>query len=139
MRPSEKLGVIVLANGYDTDVVSYANQILAVLGPVIAKAVEKPKSQPVADPSWSKYVGTYTWKHADSEILIIDGQLTMISPEAAGAWQSRVKLIPVGPDTFRQNGGPNNGELLKFEVDQNGIVNKFWSGTYYKLRKKTVE
>jgi hypothetical protein len=84
-------------------------------------------------------VGTYTWKHADSEILIIDGQLTMISPEATNAWESRVKLTPVGPDTFRQNGGGNNGELLKFEVDQSGMANKFWAGTYYKLRKKTGE
>lgn len=137
--PSQKLGVIVLANGYDTEVLSYANEILTVLGPVIGKALEKPKSQPVADPSWSKYVGIYTWKHSDTEILIIDGQLTMISPEATSAWESRVKLTPVGPETFRQNGGPNNGELLKFEVDQNGVATRFWSGTYYKIRKKKGE
>ena len=137
MLPSQKLGVIVLANGYDTEVLSYANQILAVLGPVIGKAVEKTKPQTVADPGWSKYVGTYTWKHSDTEVLIIDGQLTMISPDATSAWESRVKLTPVGTDTFRQNGGGNNGELIEFEVDQNGIATRFWSGTYYKLRKKT--
>ena len=137
MLPLQKLGVIVLANGYDTEVLSYATEILSVLGPVIGKAIEKPKSQPVADPSWSKYVGVYAWKQSDTEILIIDGQLTMISPEATNAWESRVKLTPVGPDTFRQNGGPNNGELLKFEVDQNGGAIRFWSGTYYKIRKKT--
>ena len=139
MRPPQKLGVIVLANGYDTEVTSYANQVLNVLSPVIAKAVEKPKPQPVADPTWSKYVGTYTWKHSDTDILIIDGQLTMISPDAANAWESRVKLTPIAPDTFRQNGGGNNGELIKFDVDQNGIVNKFWSGTYYKIRKTTAK
>lgn len=139
MLPSQKLGVIVLANGYDTEVLSYANQILAVLGPVLAKAVEKSKPQPAADQSWSRYVGTYTWKHADTEVLIIDGQLTMISPDAPNAWDSRVKLTPVGPDTFRQNSGGNNGELIKFDVDQNGTATRFWSGTYYKVRKKTGE
>jgi D-alanyl-D-alanine carboxypeptidase len=137
MLPSQKLGVIVLANGYDTDVLSYANEMLSVLGPVVAKAIEKPKAPPVADPSWSKYVGTYTWKHAESEILIIDGQLTMIAPDAANAWESRVKLTPVGPDTFRQNGGPNNGELLRFDLDEDGIANRLWSGTYYRVRRKT--
>jgi len=139
MLPSQKLGVIVLANGYDTEVLSYANQILAVLYPAIGKAVEKTKPQPAADPSWSKYVGTYSWKHVDTEILIVDGQLTMISPDAANAWESRVKLTPVGPDIFRQNGGANNGELIKLDLDGNGIATRFWSGTYYKLRKKTAE
>lgn len=139
MLPSQKLGVIVLANGYDTEVLSYANQILAVLGPVIDKAVQKTKPQPVADPSWSKYVGTYAWKHSDTEILIINGQLTMISPDATNAWDSRVKLTPVGPNTFRQSGGGNNGELIKFDVNQDGIATRFWSGTYYKVRKKTGE
>lgn len=139
MLPSQKLGIIVLANGYDTEVLSYANQILAVLGPVIDKAVQKTKPQPVADPSWSKYIGTYAWKHSDTEILIIDGQLTMISPDATNAWDSRVKLTPVGPNTFRQSGGGNNGELIKFDVNQDGIATRFWSGTYYKVRKKTGE
>lgn len=136
MLPAEKIGVIVLANGYDTDVLSYADEMLSVLGPVIAKATEQPRLAPVADPAWSKYLGTYTWKHSDSQILVVDGQLTMISPEAANAWHSRVTLTPVGPGTFRQNGGANDGELLKFNIDPSGLAMRFWSGTYYKVRKQ---
>jgi CubicO group peptidase (beta-lactamase class C family) len=139
MLPSEKLGVIVLANGYDTDVLAYANEILATLGPVIAKIAEKPKPQAVSDPSWSKYVGTYSWKHADAEILILDGQLAMITPDAASPWESRVMLTPVAADTFKQHGGPNDGELLKFEVDATGKAVRFWSGTYYRMRKESTE
>jgi CubicO group peptidase (beta-lactamase class C family) len=139
MLPSQKLGVIVLANGYDTDVLAYASEILRTLGPVIAKAVEKPKPQPVADPSWSNFVGTYTWKHADAEILIIDGQLTMMVPDAANPWESRVTLTPVGRDTFKQHGGPNDGELLKFDVDASGRATRFWSGTYYRVRKEMAD
>src|SRR5215472_300787 len=139
MLPSEKLAVIVLANGYDTDVLAYANEILATLGPVIAKVAEKPMPQAVSDPSWSKYVGIYSWKHADAEILILDGQLAMITPDAASPWESRVMLTPVTADTFKQHGGPNDGELLKFEVDATGKAVRFWSGTYYRMRKESTE
>ncbi|MGI8742856.1 MAG: hypothetical protein ACR2NN_09860 [Bryobacteraceae bacterium] len=93
--PAEKFGVIVLTNGYDSEPTYYVNQALSIAGPAIAKATARPKPAPVADPAWSKYTGTYTWKHVDAEILVVDGELIMIAADAANPWGSRVRLTPV--------------------------------------------
>ena len=111
------------------------NQAFTIAGPAIARAVERPKPAPVADPGWSKYVGTYTWKHVEAEIMVVNGELTMIVPDATNPWESRVRLAPVGPNTFRMSGGGNDGELLKFEVDETGAATKFTAGSYYRIRK----
>lgn len=134
--PAEKFGVVVLINGYDSDPTYYVNEALNIMGPAIAKATARPKNKPVADPAWSKYTGTYTWKHVDSDILIADGELIMISPESANPWDSRVRLTPVGPDTFKMHGGSMDGELLKFDVNQAGRATKLTAGSYYRLRKQ---
>jgi D-alanyl-D-alanine carboxypeptidase len=135
MVPAEKLGVIVLINGYDADPLFYVNQALKIVGPAIAAATQTEKQTHVADPGWPRYVGTYTWKHVDAQVLIVNGELTMIIPDAANVWESRVRLTPVGPHTFRMNGGGNNGELLKFEVDGSGVVTGMIAGSYYRSRK----
>ena len=134
--PAEKWGVIVLINGYDADTVYYVNQAMSMLGPAIAHATAKPKPEPsAADPSWQKYAGTYEWKHVEAQIMIAGGELIMISPEAANPWESRIRLTPAGPNTFRMHGGGNDGELLKFEMDPNGRVTRFTAGSYFRVRK----
>lgn len=133
--PAEKFGVIVLINGYDADPTYYVNQAMSILGPAIAKATARPKPAPVADPSWSKYVGTYSWKHVETQILIADGELIMISPDSASPWTSRIRLTPAGPNTFKMNGGGNDGELLKFEVDANGKVTRLDASSYFRVRE----
>jgi CubicO group peptidase (beta-lactamase class C family) len=133
--PAEKFGVIVLINGYDSEPTYYVNEALTILAPAFAKANARPKPVSVADPTWSKYVGTYTWKHVDADILIADSELIMISPESANPWDSRVRLTPVGPNTFKMHGGSQDGELLHFDLDSSGKVTKFIAGSYYRIRK----
>jgi D-alanyl-D-alanine carboxypeptidase len=134
--PDEKLGVIVLINGYDADPLVYVNQAFAIAGPAIARATERPRPAPSADPQWSKYIGTYTWKHIDAKIMVLDGELTMIAPDATAPWESRVRLTPVGLHTFKMTGGSADGELLKFEVDESGRATKLTAGSYYRIRKQ---
>lgn len=134
--PAEKFGVIVLMNGYDSDPTYYVNQALSIMGPAIAKATARPKPATAADPSWTQYTGTYEWKHVEAQIMIADGELIMISPEAATPWESRVRLTPVGPHTFKMTGGANDGELLQFDVDQTGAATRFTAGSYYRIRKR---
>ena len=136
MSIGEKVGVIVLINGYDADPVLYVNQAFTIVAPAIQKATERPKATPNADPGWSKYVGTYSWKHVDSEILVVNGELVMIVADASNPWESRVRLAPVAAQTFKMIGGANDGELLKFEVDENGSATKFTAGGYYRIRKR---
>lgn len=133
--PADKFGVIVLINGYDADPLFYVDQAFAIVGRAVVRATETPKPASVADPAWSKYVGTYTWKHVDVEIMVLNGELTMIVPDADNPWESRVRLTPVGPHTFKMIGGGNSGELLKFDVDATGTATKLTAGSYYRNRK----
>lgn len=135
MAPAEKIGVIVLTNANDGDPLRYVNQAFAIVGPAIARAAEVPKKTPVVDPMWQKYAGTYTWKHTDVQIMVLNNELTMIVLEAENPWDSKVTLQPVGPHTFRMTGGSSSGELLKFDVDSAGRVRRLTAGNYYRLRK----
>lgn len=113
MSIGEKVGVIVLINGYDADPLLYVNQAFTIVAPAIQKATERPKATPNDDPGWSKYVGTYSWKHVDSEILVVNGELVMIVAEAANSWDSRVRLAPVAAHTFKMIGGANDGYRIR--------------------------
>jgi D-alanyl-D-alanine carboxypeptidase len=132
--PVTKMGAIVLSNAYDADPRAYVDQAFAIVGPALARATEKPRVAPSPDPGWAKYVGTYTWKHADVQILILGGELFLIVPEAANPWDSKVRLAPVGPHTFKMIGGSGSGELLKFELDAGGRVTRLVAGSYYRVR-----
>ena len=79
-------------------------------------------------PRLVEYVGTYTWKHVDVEIMVLNGELTMIVPDAANPWEARVRLTPIGPRTFRMVGGSNSGELLTFDVDATGTRDETHGG-----------
>jgi CubicO group peptidase (beta-lactamase class C family) len=130
----DKLGVIVLINGYDADPMFYVNEAFSIVGRAVAAVTTQPKPTLATYPVWQQYVGTYTWKHVDVQILIIGGELTMIVPDASNPWDSRVRLKPVGPHTFKMAGGSMDGELLKFEVDSSGKVTKLTAGSYYRIR-----
>lgn len=131
-----RLGVIVLSNGYDTDPLMYVNQAFTIVGPAVAQAkAPDTTAPPAADPRWSAYVGTYTWKHVDVEVLVLGHELTMIVPDADNPWESRVTLKPAGPHTFRMAGGAATGELLTFEMGPNGNAVSLTAGNYYRVRK----
>jgi D-alanyl-D-alanine carboxypeptidase len=134
--PATKIGVIVLSNAYDADPRAYVDQAFAIVGAALAKATETPRPAPSADPAWARYVGTYTWKHADVQILMLGGELTLIVPEATNPWESRVRLTPMGPHTFRMIGGSASGELLRFELDPAGKVTRLFIGSAYRVRKE---
>ena len=90
IAPANKLAVIVLTNANDGEPGRYVDQAFTILNPAIALATRAAKKTPVADPAWKKYVGTYTWKHSDIQILVLNGELTMIVPESDSPWDSRM-------------------------------------------------
>lgn len=141
MAPADKLAVIVLTNANDGDPGRYVDQAFALLTPAVAKARAVPKPTPAGDPAWEKYVGTYTWKHSDIQVLVLNGELTMITPEADNPWESRWTLKPAGPHQFRVapsagyvGSGPT-GDLLTFEVDAQGRAKRVGTANFYWLRK----
>ena len=136
IAPAQKLGVIVLTNANDGDLFRYNDQAFVLLNPAVAKAVAPPDTPKVADAAWQQYVGRYAWKFAEMQIQILNGELTLIVPEADNPWDGRLILKPVRAHTFRMVApgftyGPI-GELLTFEMDGKGKVarvrtpNSYW-------------
>ena len=141
IAPADKLAVIVLTNANDGDPGRYVDQAFALLTPAVAKATAAPKVTPTTDSSWGKYVGTYTWKHSDIQILILNGELTMITPEVDNLWESRWTLKPAGLHQFRVapsagyvGSGPT-GDLLTFELDVQGRAKRVGTPNFYWVRK----
>lgn len=139
IAPANRLAVIVLTNATDGEPGRYLDQVFAIVGPAIANATRPPKTTLTSDPAWDVYVGTYTWKHSDIQILVLDGELTMIRPDAANPWESRLLLKPVGPHTFRMTTAGVSlgatGELLTFELDATGHVKRVKTPNSYWIRK----
>jgi D-alanyl-D-alanine carboxypeptidase len=141
IAPADKLAVIVLTNSNDGEPGRYVDQAFTLLTPAVAKATAAPKPATDADPSWEKYVGTYTWKHSDIQVLILNGELTMITPEADNLWESRWTLKPAGLHQFRVapaagyvGSGPT-GDLLTFELDAQGRAKRVAAPNSYWVRK----
>jgi hypothetical protein len=134
--PAQKLGVIVLTNANDGSPLRYIDQAFRLLGPAVTKAVATPEKPRVADPAWQQYMGRYAWRFFEVQIQILNGELTLIAPDADNPWDSRTILKPVGPHAFRMvspgfSAGPT-GEVLTFEMDAGGKVtrvrapNSYW-------------
>ncbi|MFB3080263.1 MAG: serine hydrolase [Nitrosomonadaceae bacterium] len=137
--PDIKLGIIVLTNANDGNPGLYLNKAFEIVGPAITQATSPPKVASVPEPEFNKYVGTYTWKHSDIQILILNGELTMIDPESHNPWESRIILELFEQHTFRAR--PirwsywANGELLTFELDESGRVKSLGTQNFYWVRK----
>ena len=119
--PAEKLAVIVLTNADDGDPAIYLDEVLETIGPAIATATARPRPEPVADPAWQTYVGTYGRPDdpdTETTFLVLNNQLTMIT--TGGNWNGRVTLSPAGQHQFRMRGGGTSGELVVFDVGPNG-------------------
>ncbi len=139
IAPASKLAVIVLTNANDGDPVKYIDQAFSLLNPAVTRATAPASSAKKTDPIWAKYVGTYTWKHADIQVLVLDGELTMVIPEADSLWESRILLKPVREHTFRLTPVGTTyaaiGEPLTFELDKEGKVQRARTPNSHWVRK----
>ena len=134
LDPKEKIGVIVLTNSDDGDPGMYADKFFELVAPAIAKAAERPSAPKQADAAWNAYVGLYRSPWGDSQVLILNGELVIINPTAMDVRSSILKLIPVGPHTFRmegESGGAAVGELAVFEIGADGKVARLKTGSNY--------
>jgi D-alanyl-D-alanine carboxypeptidase len=137
IEPARQLGVIVLTNANDERPLRYVDQAFALVGPALARALDQPKPPSTPDLAWAHYVGTYGGSHFDSDVqvLVLNGELTLLVPDADDPWDARVTLTPVAPGTFRLHGGGSNGELLRFEVDATGQATQLTAGNVVLIRK----
>jgi hypothetical protein len=132
--PSEKIAVIVMTNSDDGEPTSYVDQVFRLVAPAIKKAVTPEKKQAVPDPSWTRYSGRYRSSWGDVEVLIVNGELVMVSPTANDLQEAMSRLVPAGTAIFRvesRSGGGPVGELVSFESDPDGKVSLVKAGENY--------
>jgi len=87
-----------------------------------------------ADPAWARYAGRYRSPWLDVQVLVLDGQLSMIDPSQPDPLLGIVRLHPAGPHTFRmetREGYASPGELAVFELGPDGRVQRIKVGANY--------
>jgi CubicO group peptidase (beta-lactamase class C family) len=131
----EKIGVVVMSNSEDGSPSMFARKIFDVIIPAINKTKKSETKKIQSDPSWQKYVGKYqdstNW---ESLIMILNNELVLYGfdyPPEDNPESAIVKLTPEGKHTFRMTGENGNGELLIFQMDQNGNVKQIKKGENY--------
>lgn len=113
----DKVGVIVLTNTNDSNPGDIANQLMATVGKAVAAAAA-PKPATIAwDPAWARFAGLYRSDFGDTQVVLMNRSLILISPNAPGIDDS-ARLEPLGSGRFRlisPTGGDEVGEVIRFE------------------------
>ena len=127
-----KVGVIVLTNTNDSNPNEIARQLMNTVGEAVAKAsAQKPKT--VAwDPSWARFAGLYRGKGGDSQVVLLNQRLVIITPNGTNV-DNPITLEPLGGGLFRYvapGGGGPVGEVVRF-VEEGGRVVRMITGDSY--------
>jgi len=84
------------------------------------------------DPSWARFAGLYRGKWGDSQVVLLNQRLVIVTPNAANV-DNPVTLEPLGAGRFRYmapGGGGAIGEVVRF-VEENGRVVRMFTGDGY--------
>jgi CubicO group peptidase (beta-lactamase class C family) len=133
--PKDKFAVIVLTNAADGDPFSYARQAWSIVAPVVIEVMAEPEEPPVADDSWVQYVGLYEWDDGSvARVMLLHGELAIVDPASDTPWKKRVRLAPVSEGVFKMKDPTQEGELVRFELDEGGKVTRMILPGYSLLR-----
>ena len=130
ISPADKIAVLVMTNADDGDPQFYGDQAFQLVAPAIAKAAASPKPAK-ADPAWARYLGKYRNASGDSQVMVLNDELVLLTPADPYPRPSMLKLIPAGEHTFRIQGDIGYaalGETARFEVGADGKVARLWIG-----------
>ena len=126
-----RVGVIVLTNTNDSNPGDIATQLMSTVGDAVVTATAVKPSVVAWDPSWARFAGLYRGAGGDSQIILLDQRLVLMTPNAAAI--DTLRLEPLGNGTFRfvslVGGGPV-GEVVRF-VEENGRVVRMITGDSY--------
>jgi CubicO group peptidase (beta-lactamase class C family) len=131
----DRVGVIVLTNGDDSNPSDLATHLMQIVGEAVAKASVPPPKAPEWDPSWRRFAGLYRSAGNDTMVVELNQKLVMIDLLTPNP-ESQNKLVPVGNGMFRLEsltGGSPIGEVVRFR-EENGQVTRMYVGESYSER-----
>jgi D-alanyl-D-alanine carboxypeptidase len=124
----DKVGVIVLTNTNDSNPMDIARELMMTVGKAVAKVSPKPTT--VAwDPSWARFAGLYRNRGGDSQVVLLNNRLVIVTPSAANV-DNPITLEPLGGGRFRYvapGGGGVVGEIVRF-VEEPGKPMRMYTG-----------
>ena len=132
-----KVGVIVLTNTNDSNPNDIALQLLSTVGEAVAKATAVEPKVVAWDPAWARFAGLYRGKFGDSQVVLVNKGLVIITPNAPNL-DNPIRLEPIGGGLFRYvapGGGGPVGEVVRF-VEEGGRVVRMITGDSYVDRVK---
>ncbi|MDG2089736.1 MAG: serine hydrolase [Gammaproteobacteria bacterium] len=127
-----KIGVIVLTNTNDSNPVDISRQLMSTVGQAVAELTDEDSELIPWDPSWERFTGLYRGVFSDNQVVLLNEQLVVISPNARNIDDS-TSLEPLGNDLFLLNaptGGGRIGEVVRF-VEEDGQVLRMFTGDTY--------
>jgi len=128
----DKVGVIVLTNTNDSNPGEIARQLMISVGDAVAKAAAQKPKVVAWDPSWERFAGLYRGRFGDSQVVLLNQRLVILTPNASNL-ENPVTLEPLGGGRFRYTaptGGGPVGEIVRF-VEENGRVVRMITGDSY--------
>ena len=127
-----RVGVIVLTNTNDSNPGDIARQLMNTVGDAVAKASAQQPKTVAWDPSWARFAGLYRGRGGDSQVVLLNNRLVLITPNAANL-ENQVTLEAIGDGRFRfvaPSGGGPVGEVVRF-VEEGGRVVRMITGDSY--------
>ena len=127
-----KVGVIVLTNTNDSNPSDIARQLMSTVGEAVAKATAVKPTLVAWDPTWERFAGIYRGRGGESQVVLLNQRLVIISPGGASV-DNPVRLDPIGNGLFRYvapSGGGVVGEVVRF-VEEGGQVVRMITGDSY--------
>ncbi len=129
----DRVGVIVLTNGDDSDPGDLALHLMQTVGTAVAKASATTPKQVSWSPAWSRFAGLYRSRMGgESQVVELHQRLVIIDPTGANP-ETQTKLIPIGNDQFRfeaASGGSPVGEIVRFTEENDRVVRMYTGGSY---------
>ncbi len=116
LQPEDKVGVVVLTNTNDSNPGDIARQLIATVGAAVAKATAQKPAVVAWDDSWARFAGLYRGRGSDSQVILLNKKLVIVTPNATNV-DNPIELVPIGGGRFRYTaptGGGVVGEVVRF-------------------------
>ena len=135
--PADKFGVVVLTNAGDGSPGKFAKQAWQLVAPAVKRAAEIEEKPNIVNPSWTKYVGTYEWSDGStSRLMLLNNELCFVFPESDSPMKDRLKLEFIKENTFKMIDKAQEGELIRFEMNDDGGVSRVIFPGYSAIKTK---
>lgn len=140
IEPKSKMGAIVLTSAIGSEPGLYAGQAFEMIGPAIEKALGESSEPPERNAAFARYAGVYDSIWGQAAVVQWDDGLAMLELGSRSPAQSMQRLTHVEGHIFqRVRDDDSLGETIRFELDNDGNVVRYWQHSISMERLESVD